>query len=156
MFKNQNGNSLNFNKKLYIYKRIREIMHISIDMDSYVNRLNSILNMSKFGLVVNKTGANEAWEIKSEVSERIQHYLGLKLIYLGNLRESKSLTNISNYKMPYVIYNPEDDALEDIYHIGDNILGLKRGSLTNVICEQKNYIREVKSRWGSEKVMALS
>ncbi len=156
MFKNQNGNSLNFNKKLYIYKRMREIMHISIDMDSYVNRLNSILNMSKFGLVVNKTGANEAWEIKSEVSERIQHYLGLKLIYLGNLRESKSLTNISNYKMPYVIYNPEDDALEDIYHIGDNILGLKRGSLTNVICEQKNYIREVKSRWGSEKVMALS
>ncbi|NVM03117.1 MAG: hypothetical protein HWN67_12315 [Candidatus Helarchaeota archaeon] len=150
IFKSNNESSISYNKKLSIYKRIRKIVEDSEKLDSYVNRLNSILSKSIYGLVVNKTNSAQAWEIQSEFSERINHYLSQKLIYLGNLRESKSLVNISNYRMPYVIYNPEDDALEDLYHIGDNILSLKRGSIANVICNQKEYIREIKSNWGSK------
>jgi len=153
IFKNGNGNSIDYSKKLSIYKKINKIIRDSISLDSYVSRLNSILNLSKYGLIINKTNVNDAWETKSEVLERIKHYLSLNLIYLGNLRESKSLENISNYKMPYVIYNPEDDVLQDIYHIGDNILGLKRGSIADIIVTQKDYIREVKSDWGSKNNM---
>ncbi len=149
IFKSNNGSSISYNKKLSIYKRINEVVGNSERLDSYVNRLDSILSGSIYGLVVNKTDSAQAWEIQSEVSEKMKHYLSQKLIYLGNLRESKSLVNISNYKMPYVIYNPEDEALEDIYHIGDNILGLKRGSIADVISSQKDYIREIKSKWGS-------
>ncbi|MFC1562456.1 CHC2 zinc finger domain-containing protein [candidate division KSB1 bacterium] len=156
MFSDNNGSSIDYNKKLYIYKKISKLVENSIGLDSYVNRLHSILRSGKFGLIVNRTNAKHAWEIKTEVSEKIKRFLDVDIIYLGNLRESKSLTNISNYKMPYIIYNPEDDVLQDLYHIGDNILGLKRGSLSNVVCKQKEYIREIKSNWSSKQVMAQS
>ncbi len=148
IFRNSNGNSITYNNKLSIYKRVNKVIEESIKFDSYIDRLNMVLNKNVYGLIVNRTDPQLSWEIQSEISDRIYRYLNQKLVYLGNLRESKSLTNISNYKMPYIIFNPEDNALEDIYHIADNIIGLKRGSISNVICSQKEYIREVKSRWG--------
>ena len=131
-------------------KYYKELSNIEREVDKfrpYKERLKELLKFSHYGLIVNKTNPEIADEIQEDLISQISYFLSQKMVYLGNLRESKSLRNMSNYGMPYVMYNAYDDALEDIYDISDNLLGLKNGSTSWIVKEQKPVISDLKNRW---------
>ena len=49
--------------------------------------------------------------------------------------------------MPFVIHNPEADVLQELFTIADNLIGLKEGSIGNVIYSEREYIRDLKKHW---------
>lgn len=149
MFQQENsiGEAISHQKKVQIYKQFNLVKEDVKEFQSYRGQFERILKRSLFGLIINKTDAARAWEIQGEVISRVSKYLNQTMVYLGNLREDKVLQNISNYKMPFVIFNPEEDVLQELFTIADNLIGLKDGSIRTVIASQKEYIRELKRQW---------
>jgi len=133
--------------KVKLYKHFTILEKEADKLRPYKERLKEIVKYAQYGLIINKTDPEIAEEIQEDIISQVSYFLSQKMIYLGNLKESKSLRNISNYGMPYVIYNSADDVLEDLYSISDNLLGLKDGSTSWIIKEQKPFIEDLKNRW---------
>lgn len=133
--------------KVKIYKEFTNIEREVEKFRPYKERLKEILKFSQYGLIVNKTDPEIADEIQEDLISKVSYFLNQKMAYLGNLRENQNLRNISNYGMPYVIYNSDDDILEDVFGISDNLLGLKNGSTSWIVKEQKPLISDLKNRW---------
>ncbi len=142
-----NGKSISFAEKTELYKQYTELKKEAVRFDSYKNKLDNILHTNRFGIIVNKTNPEKAISIYNEIAQKVKYFLGIKVGYLGNIKESDSLRNISNYRMPYVIYNYEDNALIDLYSISDRILGLKEQSTEKIIYSQKDFIKDIKYNW---------
>lgn len=149
MFKQENelGESIAHQKKVQIYKHYNTIKEEIKEFQSYRTQFEKVLKGSLYGLIVNKADAKLSWEIQEQVADRVSKYLNQHMVYLGNLRESKVLQNISNYRMPFVINSPEDEVLEDLYAIADNLIGVKEGSISKIVLSQREYIRELKKKW---------
>lgn len=140
-------NEYSIKDKVKIYKEFTNLEREVEKFRPYKERLKEILKFSQYGLIVNKTDPEIADEIQEDLISKVSYFLNQKMAYLGNLRESQNLRNISNYGMPYVIYNSEDDILEDMFGISDNLLGLKNGSTSWIVKEQKPLISDLKNRW---------
>jgi MinD-like ATPase involved in chromosome partitioning or flagellar assembly len=144
------GKSGQFDQKLKLYREMNQITDESRNFESLSARFRHVLKNNKYGLIVNKTDAAAADGIQLELNQQANHYLGQPLRYLGNLREDKALRNISNRGMPLMLADPELDAMRDICHIADNLMGLKTGSMQTILKDQRDYIRTLRSSWNTE------
>jgi len=148
-YNNGGSKGINFSDKTEIYKKYTELKKEFVKFDSCKSKLENLLRANRFGLIVNKSDSEKAFEIYNEITRKIKYFLGMKLCYLGSIEERDSLRNISNHRMPYVFYNYEDDALRNLYAIADRFLGLKEYSTEKIIYSQKDFIRSMKNNWGS-------
>ena len=137
--------SLSGNSSMYrTYTTIEKTIH---QFDSYACSLNELLKTSLFGLIINKADEEEAGAIAEDLVRRVSKSFSMDLTYLGNIPEEKALRNISNYGMPYVVFNSDHPVLEKFFSITDTILNLKEGSTARIIHDQKDFIRDLKKNW---------
>jgi len=157
IFFQSNGDTFNlkFNriKKSSLYKRLRLIQEETQKFHSCKQRLTTLLKKSQYGLIINKANGQEAWEIQQKVAKHINQYLGISLVYLGNLREREALKNISDYGMPFVLVDPDEEGMINLYDIGENLLGLKEGSLRYIIKKQYDFIKQLRTKWKSSRAV---
>lgn len=117
------------------------------DFDSYSHRLENLLKTTLFGLIINKSDKEDADCIAEDLIRRVSDLFSMNLTYLGYIPEEKALRNISNYRMPFVIYDPDHPVLERFFSITDSIINLKNGSTARIIHEQREYLSELKKQW---------
>ncbi|MFC1477752.1 MinD/ParA family protein, partial [candidate division KSB1 bacterium] len=113
----------------------------------YLDRLDDILGTRLFGLVINKSDAEEADPVAEEFVERVSRIFSLRMTYLGHIPEARVLRNISNYQMPFVIFDPEHSVMEHFCKITDKIIGLKNGSSEKIIHDQLEFMTTLKMQW---------
>ena len=146
-----NCNSVNgdysYAQKRRIYRTIKSIEQSVRKFDSFSKRLEGMLQTSLFGLIINKCNKEEADSIAGELVNRISDLFSLNLFYLGHIPEAKALRNISNYQMPFIVFDPEHSVLSHFYSITDTIVGLKDGSTAKLICDQKGHLASLKMEW---------
>lgn len=142
----ENGNS-SFARKSALYRLYTVIENTINDFDSYSHRLENLLKTSLFGLIINKSDKEDADCIAEDLIRRVSDLFSMNLTYLGYIPEEKALRNISNYQMPFVIYDPDHPVLERFFSITDSIINLKNGSTARIIHEQREYLSELKKQW---------
>jgi len=71
----------------------------------------------------------------------------MELSHLGTIPEEKAIRNVSNYGMPFIIYDAGHPVLEYFFAITDTIISLKPGSTARIICEQQDYISALRAKW---------
>ncbi len=140
--------ALTYRKKLDLYTKYQALEKKLHTLNPYSNRLASVLNGSRFGLVVNRAEKDVAWNIYNEITEKLKYYMSLNITYLGSVQERDSLRNISDYGMPYAIIDPDDDGIREINSVADSLLGLKEGSVSWAISEQKPFLQDIRRNWG--------
>ncbi|MFC1564608.1 hypothetical protein ACFL6G_06695 [candidate division KSB1 bacterium] len=145
--KNGVSGKYSYSEKSRIYKQYSEIRHVMSGYSTHTERLEDMLKVSLFGLIINKCDRVLAQSIKDELIGRIENALSMKMTYLGNIPEEEALRNVSNYDMPFVISQINHPVLSSFYEITDKIIGLKAGSTEKIIDEQKGYIYSLKAQW---------
>jgi len=151
------GNGVTYATKSKIYRTYNTIEQTVNAYSSYAKLLEDLLRTRLFGLIINKAAEEEADSIAGEFVERIADTFSLRMTYLGSIPEEKALRNISNYQMPFIIYNHEHPVLDYFYEIADKIIGLKSGSTAKIIIDLSDYIASLKMRWAqsAERVSSL-
>ncbi len=145
--KNGISGKYTYTEKSKIYKQFSEIRQTMSGYSTHTERLEDMLKVSLFGLIINKCERNLAREIKDELIYRIENALSMKMTYLGNIPETEDLRNVSNYDMPFAISQINHPVLNYFFEITDKIIGLKAGSTEKIIEEQKGYIYSLKAQW---------
>ncbi|MCP4725644.1 MAG: hypothetical protein GY863_11440 [bacterium] len=145
--KNGVSGKFSYTEKSKIYKRYSEIQQTMSGYSTHTERLEDMLKVSLFGLIINKCDKNLAQEIKDELIYRIENALSMKMTYLGNIPEDEDLRNVSNYDMPFAVSQINNPVLNYFFDITDKIIGLKAGSTEKIIEEQKGYIYSLKAQW---------
>jgi len=147
---NENGNGgseLSFTQKSALYRTYNEIEQRVRRMDSYSHRLEEMLKTTLFGLIINKSDAGGASTIADELVSRVATTFSMELSHLGTIPEEKAIRNVSNYGMPFIIYDAGHPVLEYFFAITDTIISLKPGSTARIICEQQDYISALRAKW---------
>ncbi|MFC1730198.1 hypothetical protein ACFL6I_07650 [candidate division KSB1 bacterium] len=147
MFYKDHSNGASYIKKSKIYGAYNSIESTVNRYTGFHDTLNELLKTRLFGLIINKATTVEADPIAEAFVDRVARYFSMRMTYLGNIPEENVLRNISNYQMPFFIYDPRHPVLDYFYHITDKIIGLKSGSSVKIISDQLDYVTSLKMNW---------
>ncbi len=150
LFHNTGNGSYSYSKKSAIYRTYNEIKNTIREFESYTSRLETLLQTKLFGLVINKCDKGPAQSVAGDLVERIKKTFSMNLSHLGHIPEEQALRNISNYGMPFTVFNPGHEVLDHFYKISDTIIGLKKGSTEKIVYEQRDYVKDLKKQWLSQ------
>ena len=136
-------------QKSSIYRTFTTIEHTVQELNSYSKRLKDMLETSLFGLIINKCDKEEADAVASDLVKSISDIFSMRLTYLGDIPEEKALRNISNYEMPFIIFDPNHPVISHFSAITDKIIGLSNGSTDRIIHDQKDHINALEEQWAN-------
>lgn len=136
-------------QKSSIYRTFTTIEHTVQELNSYSKRLKDMLETSLFGLIINKCDKEEADAVASDLVKSISDIFSMRLTYLGDIPEEKALRNISNYQMPFIIFDPNHPVISNFSAITDKIIGLSNGSTVRIIQDQKDHIGALENQWAN-------
>jgi MinD-like ATPase involved in chromosome partitioning or flagellar assembly len=150
LFQKNGKGSYSYSKKSAIYRTYNEIKNTIRAFESYTFRLENLLQTKLFGLVINKCDKGTAESVAGDLVERIEKTFSMSLSHLGDIPEEQVLRNISNYGMPFAVFDLEHEVLDHFFKISDTIIGLKKGSTEKIVYEQRDYVRDLKKHWVSQ------